>query len=178
MLPECPKLAITVGKNKRKRKLTEKSPVRDLKCRQKPVGRDEQRAAAVKKLGARDDDIAVGKRGEACLLSLVDGNLGLTLAVKLPRGIAQAARDTMTVLLGSLPPNTVKASRLTVGLSSHSIRMSLMLSAMSRFTLPPLTLHGNAAPMKIQMACSVNSCPKVPISLLFYRIPLTASFSC
>ena len=129
-------------------------------------------------LGDFESDIAVGKRGEACLLSLVDGNLGLTLAVKLPRGIAQAARDTMTVLLGSLPPNTVKASRLTVGLSSHSIRMSLMLSAMSRFTLPTLTLHGNAAPMKIQMACSVNSCPKVPISLLFYRIPLTASFSC
>lgn len=42
-------------------------------------------------LGDFESDIAVGKRGEACLLSLVDGNLGLTLAVKLPRGIAQAA---------------------------------------------------------------------------------------
>ena len=65
MLLESPKLAITVGKNKRKRKLTEKPPVRDLKCRKKPVGRDEQRAATVKKLGARDDDIAVGKRSNS-----------------------------------------------------------------------------------------------------------------
>ena len=65
MLPESHKLAITVGKNKRKRKLTEKSPVSDLKCRKKPVGRNEQRAAAIKKLGARDDDIAVGKRSNS-----------------------------------------------------------------------------------------------------------------
>ena len=65
MLPECPKFGITVGKNKRKRKLTEKPPVHKLQCRQKPVGRDEQRAAAIKKLGARDVDIAVGKRSNS-----------------------------------------------------------------------------------------------------------------
>ena len=63
MPPESPKFAITVGKNKRKRKLTEKPSVHKLQRRQQPVGRNEQRAAAVKKLGVRDDDIAVGKRG-------------------------------------------------------------------------------------------------------------------
>lgn len=60
-------------------------------------------------LGHFEADTVVGKRGGECLLSLVDRKSRFTLAAKLPRGNAEAARDAMTALLSSLPPDKVKS---------------------------------------------------------------------
>ena len=60
-------------------------------------------------LGHFEADTVVGKRGGECLLSLVDRKSRFTMATKLPRGTAEAAREAMTALLGSLPPNKVKS---------------------------------------------------------------------
>ena len=45
----------------------------------------------------------MSKRGGECLLSPVDRKSRFTLAVKLPKGTAEAARDAMTALLAVCP---------------------------------------------------------------------------
>ena len=45
----------------------------------------------------------MSKRGGECLLSLVNRKSRFTLAVKLPKGTAEAARDAMTALLAVCP---------------------------------------------------------------------------
>ena len=60
-------------------------------------------------LGHYEADTVMGKRGGECLLSLVDRKSRFTLAVKLPKGTAEAARDAITALLGCLPEDKVKS---------------------------------------------------------------------
>ena len=60
--------------------------------------------------GHYEADTVVGKRGGECLLSLVDRKYRFTLAVKLPKGTAEAARDAMTAPLGGLPEDKVKSA--------------------------------------------------------------------
>lgn len=62
-----------------------------------------------KELGHFEADTVVGKRGGACLVSLVDRKSRFTLAAKAPNASAPAVRDTMIALLSQLPKNKVKS---------------------------------------------------------------------
>lgn len=58
--------------------------------------------------GHFEADTIVGKRGGACLVTLVDRSSRFTLAAKVPKATAANVSDVMIALLEQLPPDKVK----------------------------------------------------------------------
>lgn len=78
-------------------------------CKQYKISERPAEANERKRTGHFEADTIIGKRGKACLVSLVDRKSRFTLAAKAPNISAPAIRDTMIALLSQLPEGKVKS---------------------------------------------------------------------